>query len=286
MKQRFGSSGGEIAYVDEGHGPAVVLLHGFPTSSFLWRQFIPPLTARFRVIAPDLLGYGESEKPGDADLSMTAQAGYVRELLASLAIERFAVIGHDLGGVVAQLLALDTGPEAMVLLDAAAFDVWPIEGVRMLQETKPADETAQLVADVISLTFDLGIGHRDRLGEEALGAYRSPFEDDPHAFFRAVRAIDGKGVAGRDEELAALDLPVLLVWGEEDPFIPVDVADRLNDLLPGSTLALLPGCSHFVTEDAPETVIPILYEWLRAKYLAEPHAHDAPAPLIQLRPRS
>src|SRR5205814_9374935 len=79
MKQRFRTSGGELAYVDEGDGPAVVLLHGFPTSSYLWRSFVPPLAARFRVIAPDLLGYGDSAKPVGTDLSMTAQAGYVRE---------------------------------------------------------------------------------------------------------------------------------------------------------------------------------------------------------------
>jgi 2-hydroxymuconate-semialdehyde hydrolase len=287
MKRRFASSGGELAYVEEGEGPAVVLLHGFPTSSFLWRAFVPPLAARFRVIAPDLLGYGDSEQPADVDLSMTAQTGYVRELLESLGVQRFAAIGHDLGGVVAQLLALEGSVEALVLLDAAAFDAWPIEGVRMIQATEPEQETPELVQQLVRLTFDLGVGHAGRLTEEAMAAYLAPFvkEAGAPAFFRAVRAIDGAGLIGRDEELARLDIPVMLLWGEDDPFIPTEIAERLNELIPTSTLALLPGCSHFVTEDAPETIVPLVYEYLRARYLREPHGHEQAQALIQLQRR-
>ena len=287
MRQRFSSSGGELAYVDEGDGPAVVLLHGFPTSSLLWRAFVPPLASRYRVIAPDMLGYGESEKPEDADLTMSAQAGYVRELLGSLGVQRFAAIGHDLGGAVAQLLALGGGADALVLLDSVAFDVWPIEGVRMIQATEPGQESAELVEQLVKLSFDLGVGHPERITEDVLRAYLAPFagDDGARAFFRAVRAVDGRGLAGRDDDLVALDIPVFLVWGEDDPFLPVEVAERLNDLLPRSTLALLPGCSHFVTEDAPATIVPLVYEYLRARYLGEPHGHETPPTLIQLQPR-
>ena len=287
MKRRFASSGGELAYVDEGDGPAVVLLHGFPTSSHLWRQFVPPLAARHRVIAPDLLGYGDSAKPPASDLSIAAQAGVVLELLAHCGVEEFAAIGHDVGGGVAQLLALDGGAnataKALVLLDSIAFDVWPIEGVRMLQATSAAQETAELVEDLVRLSLDLGMGKKERRTDELVGAYAAPFLEDPGAFFRAARAVDGRGLADREEELAALDVPVFLLWGEDDPYLPVEVADRLNELLPGSTLALLPGCSHFVTEDATETIVPLVSEWLRVQYLHAPHAHDHERPLIQLQ---
>jgi len=286
MKQRFAGSAGELAYVDEGDGPAVVLLHGFPTSSQLWRVFVPPLAARHRVIGPDLLGYGDSAKPTDADLSISAQAGYVVELLEHLGIEEFPAVGHDVGGGVAQLLALDTGAKALVLLDSIAFDVWPIEGVRMLQATEPDQETEELVASVVRLSLDLGIAKKQRLTDELVEGTVRPFAGDPPAFFRAARAIDGRGLGGRDDELATLDVPVFLIWGEEDPFMPVEVAHRLNELIDGSTLALLPGCSHFVTEDAGETLVPLVTEWLRAQYLREPHGHAAAQPLIQLRPRT
>jgi 2-hydroxymuconate-semialdehyde hydrolase len=276
--ERFRISASEIAYVDEGRGPPVLLLHGFPTSSYLWRNLIPFLASRMRVIAPDLLGFGASEKPKESDLTVRAQADHVRALLDHLGIDEFAVVGHDLGGAIAQLLALQGGARAMVLIDAAAFDVWPIEGVRMLQDARPEQETPEFVQAVLRLTFELGLGHQDRLTDDVLDAYREPFsgEEGARAFFRAARAIDGVGLAGREKDLAALDVPVMLLWGEDDPFLPVEVADRLNETIPSSTLALLPGCSHFLPEDAPDTVGALVYEYLRARYLAEEHGHERP----------
>jgi len=277
--KRAPTSGGEIAYVEEGEGPAVLLLHGFPTSSFLWRREIPLLASRMRVIAPDLLGYGRSDKPQRADLSMTAQAGYIRELLGALGIEEFAVVGHDLGGVVAQLLALEVGVRTLILLDAACFDVWPIEGVKMLQAAEPEQETAEFVEQIVRLSIDLGVSHKDRLDEQALAGYVEPWLADPPAFFRAARAIDGKGLAGRDDELARVEAPALLIWGEDDPYLPPELAERLGDVLPGSTVALLPGCSHFVTEDAGPTVDQLIYEFLRLRYLGESHSHAHAGPV-------
>src|SRR3989442_5219204 len=152
-------SGGEIAYVDAGEGPAVLLLHGFPTSSCLWRRDLPLLASRMRVIAPDLLGYGESDKPAGRDLSEVGQAMYVRELMERLGIEDTAVVGHDIGGAIAQLLALDPGHlavRALVLVDSACFDAWPIEGGRRLQAATPAEQRARLVEAAVRLAFGLG----------------------------------------------------------------------------------------------------------------------------------
>jgi pimeloyl-ACP methyl ester carboxylesterase len=269
-----------MAYVDQGQGPAVVLLHGFPTSSFLWRREIPLLASRMRVIAPDMLGHGQSGKPHDADLSMRAQARYVRELLEQLGIQELAIVAHDLGGVVAQLLALEGGVRTMVLLDVACFDVWPIESVKVLQATRSGQQTAGFVEEIVRRSLDLGVAHKERLDEATLQGYLEPWLPDPAAFFRAVRAIDGQGLSGRDEELARLDMPALVIWGEEDPYLPVELAERLGDVLPGSTVALLPGCSHFVTEDAGPTVDQLTYEYLRLRHLGESHAHAGQGPVM------
>jgi pimeloyl-ACP methyl ester carboxylesterase len=278
-RKRAAVSAGELAFVDLGEGPPVVLLHGFPTSSHLWRNEAVLLSSRMRVVAPDFLGYGESDRPADADLSLVAQAGYVRELLASLGVERFAVAGHDTGGLVAQVLALDGHVDAMVLLDAVSFDQWPIEGIRMLQAATPDQVTAAFVEDVVRLTFDLGMCHPGFLDQADLQAYMEPWLADPAAFFRAARGLDGRGLAGREDELAALDIPALVLWGEEDAFIPLEWADRLGEVLPDSTVALLPGCGHFVNEDAPRTVGPLIFEFLRVRYLRESHRHAEPGPV-------
>ncbi len=291
-RTRASVSGGEMAYVDVGDGPAVVLLHGFPTSSFLWRREAWLLAQRMRVVAPDLLGYGESDKPVDGDLSEPAQARYVAELLEGLGIDRAAVVGHDIGGAVAQILALDHGSlaiPALVLLNAPSFDVWPIEGVRMLQGATPEQETREFVQDLVELTFDLGVAHREWLDDATVRIYAEPWVRDPSGFFRAARGIRGVGLAGREEELAALESRVFLLWGEDDPFVPPEVGERLNDVIPGSTLALLPGCSHFVTEDAPTTAGPLVFAFLRSTYLADASTEptepsDEPVPVFLGRP--
>lgn len=277
-------SGGEISYVELGEGPPVLLIHGFPTSSFLWRREIPLLAPRMRVIAPDLLGYGQSDKPPHQDLSVTAQAGYLRELLDQLDIERPAVVGHDIGGGVAQLMALDGRAAALVALDSICFDVWPIEGVKMIQQTSPEQETKEFVESLIRLTFDLGLAKQE-LDEAAIEAYVEPWRQDPPAFFRAARGIDGRGLAERENQLNELDVPAFVVWGEDDPFLPSDLAERLGEAIPMSMTALLPGCSHFVNEDAWATVDQLIHEFLRLRYLGETHGHQTEGPVpIYLRP--
>jgi len=277
-KRRARVSGGELAYVEAGEGPAVVLLHGFPASSFLWRGFVNLLEPWFRVIAPDLLGFGDSDKPDGAALDIVSQTRYVRELLEGLRVDRLAAIGHSHGGGIAQLLALDgAGVEALVLFDAIAFDAWPADALEELKRTPAELHGESLVRAVMRTGFDLAMGHRERLSEAELEEYCRPWMGDEgsRAFFRALDSIDGVGLAGREEELARLECPAFLVWGEDDPFLAPAVAERLADTLPDAALALLPGCSHFVTEDAPDTVGPLVLEWLRARYLGVGHGHGS-----------
>jgi 2-hydroxymuconate-semialdehyde hydrolase len=274
-------SGGELAFVDVGEGPPVLLLHGFPTSSFLWRREVWLLAQRMRVIAPDLLGYGQSDRPADRDLSESAQAGYLQELLETLGIVELAVVGHEMGGDIAQMLALEGGLDVrvLVLLDSGCFDAGPSAYVRELQSARSEQESAEFVASAVRRAFDIGVAHRERMDDQTLQSYVQPWASDPPSFFRAVRAITGRGVAGRERDLAALGVPALIMWGEDDPFLGSELAERLGDSIPWSTVALLPGCSHFVTEDAPHTVGPLIYEYLRARYLGDQHGHPISGPM-------
>jgi pimeloyl-ACP methyl ester carboxylesterase len=283
-KRRVRISAGELALVDVGEpdAPSVLFLHGFPTSSFLWRAFLPMLPPLMRAIAPDLLGAGDSDKPEDVSLGIEAQAGYVTELLDALDLERVAVVAHGDGGGPAQLLAIEGRLEALVLIDAIAFDAWPSGPMRELQGSLVRGDAP--VDALIGSTFDVGMGHRDLLPGEAVAEYRRPFVGDEgvRAFARWAASLDGRGLAGRDEQLAALEIPVFLLWGEDDPFEPVEVAERLNDLIPRSSLALLPGCGHFLPEDAPRTIAPLVYEYLRGSYARQPHVHETGPTTIEL----
>ena len=285
-KQRARTTGGELAYLDMGEGPVVVLLHGFPQTSFVWRDLAGLLAGRFRVIAPDLLGAGDSDRPTEARLDVEAQTGYVRELLQVLGIDRFGVVGAGHGGAIAQLLAVEGPVEALVLLNPVVGSFWPARGFVSL-----GDASAGRRADVmIRAALDLGMGNRARFTDGHLVEYLRPFDgtEGTAALLRFAEGMDGADLKGLEDRLAGLEIPVLILWGEEDPFMPVDAAEQLNGWISTSTLGLLPGCGHFLAEDAMDTIGPMIYEYLRARYLRAPHGHDADptgAVMIQLERR-
>jgi pimeloyl-ACP methyl ester carboxylesterase len=277
--KRFVSSGGEIAYHDEGSGPAVVLLHGFPLTSYLWRGLIPVLAGRHRVIAPDLLGLGVSTAQPGVPLDIRAQVSYLVELLDHLGIDRVGLVGHSTGGGIAQLLVRNrAGIGALVLIDSIAFDAWPTDAIAEVQVVPPERETFATAELVIRSA--LGVGTREgEPAEEDVQAYLEPWRPpaDVTELFRWARALDGLGLQQLEHEMATWDVPTLLLWGEEDPFHPPAIAERLNAAIPSSALGLVPGCGHFLPEEAPETIDPIISEYLRANYLRIPHGHEPPA---------
>jgi pimeloyl-ACP methyl ester carboxylesterase len=241
---------GDLTYVDAGPRDAevVVLLNGWPTSSFLWRHLIPMLGVRFRVLAPDLVR-------GD----LREQTNAVEGLLRDQHVERFAVVGHSHGGGVAQLLALDeVGVGALVLLDSIAFDVAP-----------PTDlEPAAFI--------ERGAVEFASLGDEDLARYIAVRREPP--------AVDG-ALEGHDAAMAAWTFPVLIFWGEDDPFTPIALAERLSDAIPASTLGVVPDSGHLVLDDAFQSVGPMIVEWLRVRYLGAPHGHEGLV-MLQLERRA
>jgi pimeloyl-ACP methyl ester carboxylesterase len=267
-RPRFETTGGPMAYTDVGSGPPVLLLHGFPFWSIQWRHFLPALAARFRVIAPDLLGAGESAMPEDRPIDIAAQAGYVRELLDHLEIGRFAVVAHGTGGAVAQLLAIDLrGVAALVLLAPSSLEApAPPAGLRALVRRAATGEIHATMRSILSA----GVEAHGRITDELIDAYARPYADAPAALQRAAL---GDGAFPRPADPAGIQAPVLILWGEEDPFAPTEEADRLNEAIASSTLGLLPGCGHFLPDEAPETLAPMVAEYLRAMYLRAPHGH-------------
>jgi pimeloyl-ACP methyl ester carboxylesterase len=213
----------------------------------------------------------------------------VRELLAHLDVERFAVVGHGVGGGIAQLLALDgAGVDAMVLLDSIAFDRWPSEAAH--EAHARADDAGgllmpELVEAAIRTVYDLGLRHRERFTDAVLEEYVRPYRgpEGAAAFTRGLAAMDGVGLTGREADLERIAFPVLILWGEDDVFFPATLAERLNEAMPSSTLGLLPGCGHFLPEEVPETIGPMLAEYLRARYLMEPHGHDQKEGVVMLQ---
>jgi pimeloyl-ACP methyl ester carboxylesterase len=273
-KRRVATRDGELAVVERGdpESPAIVLLHGLGTSSFLWRHLIPLLAPWTHVVAPDLLGAGDSAKPAEADYGLEGHVTRVRELVDALDIASFAAVGHAEGGGIAQLFALEGRVAALGLLDTVAFDA-------------PHATIDAATGEVwVRALIELGMSHRERLSDPELEEYLRPWRDGDAtaASVDTQRAVERRELVDLEPRLAELEVPTFVVWGEDDRFLPVALAERLGDVLPDVTVALLPGCGHLVIEDAPETVAPLLFQWLRSRYLGIEHRHEAGPVAVEL----
>lgn len=255
-QRRLRAGGGEIAYVDAGEGPAVVLVHGSPVSSFAFRAQIAALAAAHRVIAPDLLGFGRSSAPeGGADF--TLQSAAVRDLLDRLGLARFGLVVHDWGGAAA-LGAVAHRPEqlsGLVLLNTSFRPgfrppfywrplVGPVLGELLLVRANAFGNGLPLLLR----------SARDR---EVWRRYREPLRRT--ASRRTILALErlrgyeaecGRIVAALPE----IRCPKLLLWGTPDPYFRASERRRMRALLPDADLVLLEGAGHFSQEDAPERV--------------------------------
>jgi 2-hydroxymuconate-semialdehyde hydrolase len=290
LAKRFAHIGGNrIAYHDEGTGPPVVLLHGCPFSSFVWRNIIPTLAATgHRCLAPDLLGLGDTETPAGADWSLPAQADMVIGWLDALGVDTAAVVGHDHGGAVAQLLAArhPERVERLVLSNAEAYDNWPSSDERPFITATQIPFVGRLVLWAWSapalLRWALATGHavsnRSALTKDLARGYVRANLSDPHKRAKTRRFLAGQidptnnqATLDAIDLLRAFDRPVLLLWGADDPHFGPQWAQRLAEDIPGvQRVAVLPGAGHLVMEDQPEQFAEIVTEFLAAAPAPDP----------------
>ena len=244
-----------LAYRRAGAGPPVLLVHGIPTSSRLWDLVAPQLVPEADVVAVDMLGFGESDKPLDRDVSVTAQARLVPGVLDALRIERATVVGHDLGGAVAQILAVEAPARvtALGLIDSVSFDSWPIRRMRAIAELAPA--LARLPGGSVLRSLEAALARELPEGpaREALAAGIRAWGGDPRPFLHAARAMDPSHTMAVAARLGELAVPAHVVWGASDPFQGPEWAPRLRDAIPGATLRML-DAGHFPPWERPTEV--------------------------------
>ncbi len=244
-----------IALEDAGEGAPILLLHGFPATRYLWLRVVPLLTgAGFRVLLPDLVGYGESEAPAGVRIDMAAQARWMFELLDALGIMRTAVAAHDVGSAAAQLMVAGT-PErirGLAVLDGVYAGEWAMGAVASIQAWDLAD--ARRLFPVLARRLAKGPAVR-----EMLAAYEG--EQGGLRLIRAARDLDPHQTEHISDALRASGVPAVILWGERDEFLPLDIVARpLADLLQADLL-LLPG-GHFTPMDCPEEVGAALLDFL------------------------
>lgn len=265
--------GHDVGYRRGGEGPPILLIHGMAGSSRTWRDAMPLLARHHDVIAPDLLGHGESAKP-QGDYSLGAFASGLRDLLGVLGLPRVTVVGQSLGGGVAMQLAYQHPElvERLVLVSAGGLGREVSWMLRLL--TLPGSE---LLMPVLfpSVVRDRGNdinqymverGWRIPHAAEIWRAYSSLCEpENRSAFIRTLRAVvdpGGQAVSATDRLYLAAAMPTLIVWGTADTIIPVEHAHAAHEAIPGSRLELFTGCGHFPHVQEPIRFADLIHEFI------------------------
>jgi pimeloyl-ACP methyl ester carboxylesterase len=257
---------GLVAWDRFGSGSPVVLVHGTPWSSFVWRDLIQALEAKHTVYAFDLPGFGASEKCAGQDVSLDAQSRVLGELLDAWDLASPFVVAHDIGGAIALRQALLHGRAfaGLALLDPVALAPWGSAFYRLVSahsdvfEALPAHIHAAVVEAYVRSALVLPVR------PDVLEALVSPWlgDDGQPAFYRQIAQGDEQHTDEFRDRLAMLDCPTLIVWGELDPWIPAERGRQLARLIPHATLQTIRNAGHLVQEDAPEEVSRLLVAFI------------------------
>ncbi len=257
-----------MRWIEAGEGFPVVLVHGIPTSPALWRHLLPQVRGG-RCLAFEMVGYGDSIPAGrDRDISVARQADYLLAWLDQFGVEQAVLVGHDLGGGVAQIAAVRASGRCagLVLANSIGYDSWPIPSVRALQAAAPLTGRLPMPALRALLGSLVARGHDDpAIARESLAVHLEPYQRHGGAAalawqVRWLRTADTLQVADR---LRDLDVPARVVWGTADPFQKVVYGERLAwDLR--TELWRIEGGRHFTPEDHPERLAAAINEVLGA----------------------
>jgi haloalkane dehalogenase len=259
-----------LAHIDEGEGAPVVFVHGEPTWSFLWRKVIGPVRdAGYRCIAPDLAGFGRSDKPIDIGwYSYDRHTELTATLLEDLDVRGATIVVHDWGGPIGLRLAVEHAEriERIVILDTGLFT-----GHQRMTDAWTA------FRDFVERTEDLPVGFLVRgackkdPGDEVIAAYDAPYPDaaskaGARAFPLLIpRSPDAPGAAAGQrvqDALAADRRPTLILWADSDPVLPFGVGERFAQAIAGPPPRAIENASHFLQEDQGPLIGQLIAEWL------------------------
>lgn len=293
MKPRHLSiHGHKLNVIVAGDGPVMLLVHGMAGSSKTWKHVLPALAQRFTVVAPDLLGHGESAKPRrGAEYSLGAHANVLRDVLHALGHDRATIVGQSLGGGLVMQLAYQfpercerlvlvgsggLGREVSVILRALT-----VPGAEYIFPIVCAPVVRDACSRMASWLYRVGVRTAPSV-EEVWRSYCSLADAETRqAFFRTLRAVidlGGQSVSATDRLYLTSQVPSLIVWGAEDRLIPVSHGVAAHEAMPGSRLEIFAGAGHYPHCDDPERFIEVLVNFMET---TEP-AHLSEARLRKL----
>jgi pimeloyl-ACP methyl ester carboxylesterase len=259
LSRSFEYRGDRVAYEIFGDGPPVVLVHGTPFSSYVWRRIAPELAESHSVYVFDLVGYGASDKREGQDVSLAAQGKLLARLLEHWALENPMIVGHDFGGATtlrAHVLE-KCDFSRIALVDAVSVAPWGSPFYQLVKDYPgvfrqiPGYMHRAMVASYIR-----DATYRPMTDEE-MTPYTEPWlgEEGQAAFYRQIEQNDQRYTDEAEPLYGQIERPVLILWGEEDRWIPLETGQKLHAAIPDSQFVTIPECAHLAQEDATESVL-------------------------------
>jgi pimeloyl-ACP methyl ester carboxylesterase len=257
--------GRRIAWGVIGDGPPLVLIHGTPFSSQVWRRIAPWLASRWRVHYFDLAGYGASEMAEGQDVSLGVQNRVLASLFRLWQLDRPDVLCHDFGGATALRGYYLDGLRyrSLTIFDAVALSPWGSPFVAHVRSHEAAFAGLPAYAhDALLRAYIQGAAHRP-LTDEALAVHMAPWQGETGqaAFYRQIAQMDQRHTDEVEPLYAPLDCPVQVLWGEEDAWIPVETGERLAARISTRPLVRVAGAGHLLQEDAAEAVVAAMFSF-------------------------
>lgn len=270
-RENFTFEGQAVRYgsLGESDRPPLVLLHGTPFSSIVWRRIAPFLTEHRQIFYFDLLGYGRSEMRANQDVSLEVQGRLCAALLQHWRLSEPDVVAHDFGGCAALRAHLLHGCEyrSLTLIDPVALAPWGSPFVHHVRDHEAAFAALPpYIHAAILPAYIAGAAFRP-LSAEVLQLYVDPWLGAPGqaAFYRQIAQMDQRYTDEIEPRYGEIRCPVRILWGEEDTWIPIERGRELAARIPRATLRNVPGAGHLVQEDAPEAIVAALLGDLTAR---------------------
>jgi pimeloyl-ACP methyl ester carboxylesterase len=269
LTRTFTSTSGDVRWDRLGQPgrPPVVLLHGTPFSSYVWRAVARSLTRHHQVFVWDMPGYGTSEKAAGQDVSLAAQGRVFTELLSHWGLAEPLVVAHDFGGAVALRAHVLHGARyrALALVDPVALAPWGSPFFRLVGEHADVFERLPPALHGALVREYVGSASSRGLHPAVLDRLVEPWLDGPGqaAFYRQIAQADQRHTDEVQGHYTGIDIPTLVCWGEDDTWIPVTKGRELAALVPGARFEPITGAGHLVQEDAPAELTAALIAFLQ-----------------------
>ncbi len=253
-------SGHKIAYLRKGSGEAMLLIHGITTYSFIWRNLVDSLSNVYDVICVDLVGCGDSDKPLDIYCSLKQHSKLLNEFITKLDIKKFHFIGHDVGGGIGQIFAVNYPDKlfSLVLINSVGYDFWPVKPI-LAMRIPIIRQLAMATLDmgIFKLIVNRGVYNKKHVTEKLMTYFSKPMKTQKgrKSFLHFAKCLNNKNLMDIAEDLKKITLPILIIRGDGDIYLDSSICKKLHDEIQGSTLLRIPTGGHFLQEDEPEMIV-------------------------------